>query len=136
MTDSPICHSIMQDRNALEKAIEELCDPVMVAMIRDRKKEIRESEELESVEGALITNVAMSDRDNILGLARISGFRGETMHINPKYLKRAIDMADTLFEGMDDIEVGINNETSGGIFFILLNHNRAAALVVAGRCED
>lgn len=136
MTDFTICQPIALELDALENAIDELCDPVLAAMIRDRKNEIKATKEAEPDKGAGITNVAMSDCDNIVGLARISHFRGETMHINPEYLKRAIEMADALFENVNDIEIGISNETPGGAFFILLNKKRAAALVVAGRLSE
>ena len=82
-----------------------------------------------------ITDVVMSDSDSVVGLAQIKDFRGETMHINPKYLLRAIEMVDALLEDVNDIEIGINNETPGGAFFILLNEKKAAALVVARRDE-
>ena len=83
-----------------------------------------------------ITEVAMYDAENVVGFAKIKDFRGETMHINPVYLLNAMEMADALLEDVNDIEIGINNETPGGVFFILLNEKREAAIVVAGRDEN
>lgn len=91
---------------------------------------------MKSDKGAGIKDVVMSDFEDVIGLAQIEDFRGETMHINPKYLKRAVEMADALLEDTDDIEIGINNESPGGAFFILLNKKKAAALVVAGRLNE
>lgn len=90
---------------------------------------------MKSVKSGGITHVVMSDCDNVVGLAQIKEVGGETMHINPEYLKRAIDMADALFENVNDIEIGISNETPGGVFFVFLNEKKEAALVVAGRDE-
>ena len=80
-----------------------------------------------------ITDVVMSDCGNAVGLAKIKDFKGETMYINLVYLKQAIGMADALLEDVEDVEIGINNEASGGTFFVFLNMKKVVALVVAGR---
>jgi hypothetical protein len=120
----------IDDLNALEQAIIEICSSEMRKRLIERKKEIVKDREAHGIKDIII-----SDSKDILGIAAIKNFGGETMHINPVHLKRAFDIANVIFddEYRNDVEIGINKQNPGGTFFLFLNEKKEAAIVVAGK---